>query len=70
VRRRRRRAVPPDLVDQTLDGNGLLGTDEQSCEHGTLLATAELERAIVGLGLERTEDAEAGWLGLVRRVSS
>ena len=38
----------------------LVGTEEQGCEDGTLLATAELERTIARLGLERTENAEPG----------
>ena len=58
VRRRRRRALPPDLVDQALDRNDLAGTKQQRSEEGTLLGAAELERAIAGLGLERTEDTE------------
>jgi hypothetical protein len=58
VRRRRRRALPPDLVDQALDRNDLAGTKQQRCEEGTLLGAAELERAIASLGLERTEDTE------------
>ena len=58
VRRRRRRAVAPDLVDQALAGNDLISTEQQSCKNGALLAAAELDRAIADLGLERTEDAK------------
>lgn len=59
MRRRRRRAVPPDLIDQALDRNDLAGTKQQRREEGLLLGAAELDRAIAGLSLERTEDAEA-----------
>jgi hypothetical protein len=60
VRRRRRGTLTPDLVDQSLDRNDLAGTKQQRREEGTLLGAAELDRAIAGLGLERTEDAEPG----------
>jgi hypothetical protein len=68
VSRRRRRALPPDLVDQALDRNDLAGPEQQRCKDGSLLAAAELERAIAGLGLERAEDAEPDWLALARLV--
>ena len=50
--------IPPDLVHQELDGHDLVAAEKQSCEHGSLLAAAELERAFPDLGFEPAENAE------------
>ncbi len=61
MRRRRRRAVPPDLIDQSFARYDLARREQQSSEDGPLLAAAQLDAAFVDLGLERTEDAEPEW---------
>jgi hypothetical protein len=58
----RRRIVRPDLVDQSLFHYDLACTKQQGTQNGPLLAAAQLEGALLGLGFERTEDAEPEWL--------
>jgi hypothetical protein len=50
--------VPPNLIDQALDGHHLVPAEKQDCENSPLLAPAELERAFTDLGFEPAEDAE------------
>jgi hypothetical protein len=59
VHRRGGRRFAPHLVDEPLDGNHLLGTKEERCEQGQLLATAELKRGVPDLGFDGTEKAES-----------
>jgi hypothetical protein len=54
-----REIIPPDLIEQALDGHDLLPAEKQSCENSPLLRPAELERAFADLGLELAEDAKA-----------
>jgi hypothetical protein len=58
VRCRSRGIIPPDLVDQALDGHKLAPAEKQGCENSPLLAPAELERAFPDLGLEPAENAK------------
>lgn len=50
--------IPPDLIEQALDGHDLVPAEKQSCENSPLLAPAELERAFPDLGFEPAENAE------------
>jgi hypothetical protein len=50
--------VPPDLVEQALDGHDLATTEEQACENSPLLSPAQLERALPDLGFEPAENAK------------
>ena len=50
--------VPPDLVEQLLDGHDLATTEEQDRENSPLLAPAQLERAVPNLGFEPAENAK------------
>jgi hypothetical protein len=52
-----RRIIPPDLVEQALDGHDLVPAEKQSCEHSPLLRPAELERAFADPGFQRAENA-------------
>jgi hypothetical protein len=54
----RRGIIPPDLIEQALDGYDLVPAEKQGCEHSPLLAPAELERAFPDLGFEAAENAE------------
>jgi hypothetical protein len=58
VRCRSRGIVPPDLIEQALDGHDLVPAEKQGCENSPLLASAELKRAFADLGFERTENAK------------
>jgi len=69
VRCGRREIIPPDLVEQVLDGHDLVAAEKQSCENGPLLSPAELKRAFVDLGFEPAENAKPERFGRVR-VSS
>ena len=53
-----REIIPPDLVEQALDGHDLVPTEEQGCENSSLLASAELDRAFADRGFQRTENAK------------
>ena len=50
--------IPPDLIEQALDGHDLVPAEKQDCEQSPLLAPAELERAFPDLGLECAENAK------------
>ncbi len=50
--------IPPDLIDQALDGYELAPAEKQGCENSPLLAPAELERAFADLGFELAENAK------------
>ena len=65
-----RRAVTPDVVDQSLVRHDLARTEEQGSEDGPLLAAAQLGCAFLDLGLECSEDAEPEWLTLSRFIDS
>ena len=58
VRRGSRKIVPPDLIEQALDGDDLVSAKKQGCENSPLLAPAELKRTFRELGFELAEDAE------------
>lgn len=60
----------PDLVDQAVVRHHLAGTEQQGGENGLLLATAEIERALIDLGFECTEDAKPERLWIARLVNS
>ena len=53
-----REIIPPDLIEQALDGHDLVPAEKQGCENSPLLAPAELERAFPDLGFERAENAK------------
>ena len=53
-----REIVPPDLIEQALDGHDLASAEKQGCENSPLLVPAEFERAFPGLGFERAENAK------------
>ena len=50
--------IPPDLIEQALDGHDLVPAEKQGCENSPLLAPAELERAFPDLGFEPAENAK------------
>jgi hypothetical protein len=50
---RRRRRLPPQLVDQPLRRNDIVGVQQQDREQRTLLAPAEREQAILFGHLQR-----------------
>ena len=54
----RREIVPPDLIEQELDGHDLVSAEKQRCENSPLLAPAEFKRTFGDLGFERAENAE------------
>src|SRR5712691_8431217 len=58
LRRRRRRLVGPELVDQRVGRQRLIRMDQQKCEQRSLLAAPDRELSPVATDLERTEDAE------------
>jgi hypothetical protein len=53
-----REIIPPDLIEQTLDGHDLVAAEKQSCENSPLLSPAELERAFPDLGFEPAKNAK------------
>jgi hypothetical protein len=50
--------IPPDLIEQALDGHNLVPAEKQGCENGPLLAPAELDRAFADRGFQRAENAK------------
>jgi hypothetical protein len=70
MRRRRRRVLTPDLVDQPLDGNDLVRAKQERREHGKLLAASESKRRPADLGSHRTEDVETDRVSLTRLARS
>ena len=58
LRRRRRRPLVPELVDQPVGRKGLVRMDQQKREQRPLLAAPERELSSLVADLERTEDAE------------
>jgi hypothetical protein len=53
-----RETIPPDLIEQALDGHDLVAAEKQSSENSPLLRPAELKRAFPDLGLEPAENAK------------
>jgi hypothetical protein len=53
-----RRLVAPELVDQAVTRNGLVGTEEQERQEPALLRAAELQDPALVLDFQRSEDAE------------
>ncbi len=58
LRDRRRRRLAPDLVDQPVGRDDLVGVQQQDREQGTLARAAERQRAAVRVGLHRSEQPE------------
>ncbi len=56
LRGRRRRTVPPELVDQAIGGDDLVAVKEQNGEHRALLRSAEGDLTSLPADLERPED--------------
>ena len=48
--------VAPQQVDEAVEGDDVVGFQEQHGQHGPLLRTAEIEHPVVVLHLERPED--------------
>jgi hypothetical protein len=63
-----REIVPPDLIEQALDGHDLASAEKQGCENSPLLAPAELKRTFGDLGFERAENAEPEWFRLAHVI--
>jgi hypothetical protein len=59
--------VRPERVDETLDGNRLVGSQEKVGEQRTLLRRAELDRLAFDERFERAEEAEVDALEANRR---
>src|SRR5581483_2972133 len=59
LRRRRRRLLPPELLDQAVRGDDFVRVQEQQREQRTLPARPQLELLPALPSLERTENAEA-----------
>ena len=55
---RLRRLVAPELVDQAVTRNGLVGTEEQERQEPALLGATQLEGPAFVLDFQRSEDAE------------
>jgi uncharacterized membrane protein len=53
-----RRRVTPELVDQTVDRDDFVRTQQEQREDGPLLGATELKERPVGSDLERAQDAE------------
>ena len=53
-----RESIPPDRIEQSLDGHELVPAEKKGRKDSPLLATAQLERAFPGLGFERAENAK------------
>ena len=53
-----REIVPPDLIEQALDGHDLVSAEKQGCENSPLLTPTELNRTFRVLGFELAENAE------------
>jgi hypothetical protein len=53
-----REVIPPDLIEQALDGHDLVPPEKQGCENRTLLAPAEVKRAFADPGFELAENAK------------
>jgi hypothetical protein len=70
VRRRRRRVLGPNLVEEATLRHDATGTQEERAENGTLLPSTERQSAAIDLGVETAQDAKAKWLGLVRNTRS
>jgi hypothetical protein len=58
VRRRRRRALPPEPVDQPLAPDRPVGVEEQERQHRARAQPAERQRGALAHGLERPEHTE------------
>jgi hypothetical protein len=56
--RGRRRLLAPQLVDQALGRQSLVGMQEQQRQHSALLGAAEREHLSLVAGLQRAEDPE------------
>jgi hypothetical protein len=56
--RRSRRLVPPQCLDEAVDGDDTVRLHEQPREQHTLLLAAEIDDATAGFDLERAEDPE------------
>ena len=57
-RRRARRLLTPQDVDQAVGGDDASGFEQKRSEHGPLLVTPEQDRARFADDLERAEQAE------------
>jgi hypothetical protein len=53
-----RRSLVPELIDQSLGGDRLVGVDQKQREQGTLPLPTEPHRALAIVHFERTENAE------------
>jgi hypothetical protein len=58
LRRRVGRFVAPEVLDQLVGGDDLVGVKEEVGEQGALLCPADRERTGAGIDLERPEDLE------------
>ena len=62
LRRARRRFRVPELLDDLVDGHGLVRVEQKQCEKGALLAAAKWHATTaVVMNHERPEDAEIHW---------
>jgi hypothetical protein len=63
LRGRRRRLVAPQLVDQAVGAERLVGVEQKQGEHGASLAAAKRNALTLVEGLQGTEDVEihASW---------
>jgi hypothetical protein len=55
---RRRRRFAPKRVDQSVARDGVAALEDEQGKQRALLRAAQVERTLVGLRLERPEDAE------------
>ena len=53
-----REIIPPDLIEQALDGHDLVPAKKQSCENSALLSPLKFKRAFPDLGFEPAENAK------------
>jgi hypothetical protein len=51
----RRHALAPEVLDQAIAANDLVGVEHEEREHGTALGTANVDRASVAQHLEGAE---------------
>src|SRR5262249_44022126 len=58
LRRRGRRVLAPQAVDEPLERHGLVGAEREHRQHGLLLRAGQLDRMAVQLDVDGTKDAD------------
>jgi hypothetical protein len=69
-RRRPRRLLAPEQLDQTLDGHDLVRAQEQQREQRALALAGDLDGGVVTPDLERAEQAKVEHVAVVTPVAN